>query len=475
MTRRPLPIAAVLLASAPLAIAPLAAADPPPWRVERVPIELSFEATGRVEAAESHRLRLVPEAFRGTLIVEEVLHRGGAIEAGATILRFETGELERQLERALVELAEAQLRFDLLIDEQQVQEEGESARLERLEKAAARAAEALAYHLEVGDERQLRGAELRLLGSEDGLRNQRQELEQLEAMYAATSLADETKDIVLERSRRSVARAEENLALSRLDHDRYLLVQRAERSEDLADTARSSARELAHARINERLGAIRRELARAEAQRRLEDQTRRVQELDRDLAAMTLRAPASGVLTAVALRPGDTVNARQTIAEVLDTGSVVVPVRLGPAEFAWVATGLAVSVSLPEMPAIPAATGEVVEVLPIGSPDGRSVRFPARVRVGAGAGLPIGIEATVAGRGRTAPVLAVPADAIDTRDGTSFVRVRSGGVDSERAVTTGRRGGELVEIRSGVSEGEAVVRRVANGHESTPGGAADAG
>ena len=37
-------------------------------------------------------------------------------------------------------------------------------------------------------------------------------------MYAGTSLATETKDIVLERARRSIARAQESLALAKIDH-----------------------------------------------------------------------------------------------------------------------------------------------------------------------------------------------------------------------------------------------------------------
>lgn len=453
-------LAVAMLLPLLLALAtPHAAVAAPPWSVEAMPIELRLEATGRLEAARSLRLRIVPRAWRGALVVAEVLRLGGAVQAGEVLLRLESTELERELERSRTELDEARIRLDLLVAEQRMQAESAARRVERAERGAARSEKALAYHRETGDDRQFRGAELRLRGGEDGLLNQRQELEQLEAMYAGTSLASETKDIVLERARRAVNRAEESLALSRIDHALYLESQRAERMEDLEEAAAAGGIELAHARLSVQLEEIRRRLALAESQRRVEDLQRKVQDLQADLESMEVRAPAEGILGTISLRSGDAISARQAIADLVDPGELAFPIRLGPQEIDWAEAGLPVEVSVPDAPGV-RVRGELQEVLPIGVPEGRSVRFPARVALPAGTPrLRIGMEARAEAIGRTEAVLAVPIDAIREEDGRTVVMVLVDGQESPRSVVIGRRGIALAEVLEGLSPGERVVRQ----------------
>ena len=217
------------------------AAPLPPWTVEATPIELRLDASGRLAAARKLPIRLVPKGYRGGFVVSEVLVDGGPVEAGDVLVRLETAEIEEALERSRLELEEASLRLDLLGEEQRIAEEAGLTSLERKRLAAERAARALELHRETERERQQRGAVLRLQGNEDSLTNQRQELEQLEAMYAGTSLATETKDIVLERARRSIARAQESLALAKIDHEIYTSVQMADRDRDVEDRAEWSA------------------------------------------------------------------------------------------------------------------------------------------------------------------------------------------------------------------------------------------
>ncbi len=458
-----LAVAALLLAAA----APAAAAVPP-WSVEEMPIELRLEGTGRLEAARSLRLRVVPRAYRGPLVVAEVLRSGGVVRAGEVLLRLESAELERELERSRLELEEARIRLDLLVAEQRMQAESASRRVERAERGFRRSEQALAYHRSTGDERQFRGAELRLRGGEDGLLNQRQELEQLEAMYAGTSLASETKDIVLERARRAVARAEESLALSRIDHALYLETQRAERLEDLEEAAAGGAIELAHARVSRELEEIRRRLALAESQRRVADLQRKVEELQADLQAMEVRAPAEGLLGAISLRSGDAISPRQALTDLIDPTELAFPIRLGPQEIAWAEDGMEVEVSVPDAPGL-RVRGRLLDLLPIGVPEGRSVRFPARVALPAATPrLRIGMEARAEAIGRTEGVLAVPLDAIREQDGRTIVMVLVDGSESPRPVVIGRRGIAFAEVIEGLSPGDRVVREAPPAGDGDP-------
>lgn len=446
-------ISIALIASVPSA----AAFASPPWTVEAMPIELRLEATGRLVAARKLPIRLVPKAFRGGLVVREVLLDGGPVEAGEVLLRLESAEIEEALERARVELEEASLRLDLLREEQRIAEEAGSTSLERKRLAAERAAKALQLLRETERDRQQRGAVLRLQGNEDSLTNQRQELEQLESMYAGTSLATETKDIVLERARRSMARAQESLALARIDHEIFLGVQVPDRDRDAEDRAEWSAEELRHAETSQRLEAIRRRLALADAARRVEDLSERVSDLEHDLVATEIVAPATGLLSSISLVPGDGVDARQRIAEVLDASAFSIETKVGPQELGWLEAGAAVDVSLPMVPGL-SASGTIARLSRIGMADGRSAAFPARIDVPASdPRMLIGLEAKVSATSRTGPALAIPLAAVRRDGDRTFVVVLLDGRESEREIVTGRNGVTLVEVLEGLEPGDRVV------------------
>lgn len=438
----------------------------PPWTVERTPIELRLQAEGRLEAARSLAMRLVPAAFRGSLVVREVLVEGGMVEKGMLLLILEDTEQREALERARLELEEASARLELVREEQRIAEEDGEVRLERARIAAARATRALERHAEIERDRRARGEALRLARTEDGVGNQLQELEQLEQMYAGTSLATETKDIVLERARRSLTRARESLALAEIDHVRFLEIESPDRELDLANEAAWSEQAKRHAETSQRLDAIRRRLALAESERRVRDLADRVEDLEADLSATEVRAPASGLLTKISLEPGDSISPRQSFARVLDVGAFAIETTVGPQEMGWLGPDTEVAVALPALPGLEVA-GRLTDVSRIGRPQDGGTAFPVRVDLPAGdPRMLIGLAATISASHRTEPVLAVPADTLRRDGDRTFVLVLRDGVEQEREVLVGRRGRDLVEVISGLAPGDRVV--VGAGDESTP-------
>ena len=418
---------------------------------------MRLDASGRLAAARKLPIRLVPKGYRGGFVVSEVLVDGGPVEAGDVLVRLETAEIEEALERSRLELEEASLRLDLLGEEQRIAEEAGLTSLERKRLAAERAARALELHRETERERQQRGAVLRLQGNEDSLTNQRQELEQLEAMYAGTSLATETKDIVLERARRSIARAQESLALAKIDHEIYTSVQMADRDRDVEDRAEWSAEELRHAEVSQRLDAIRRRLALAEATLRVEDLAERVSDLEADLVATEIVAPATGLLTSIALSPGDSLDARQRLAEVLDASAFAIETKVGPQELGWLAAGDAVAVTMPAVAGV-SAEGRIARLSRIGVADGSGAAFPVKIEVpAADPRMLIGLEAKVSATTRTEPVVAIPLDAVRREGDRVFVIALLDGRETEREVVLGRTGTTLVEVLEGLEPGDRVV------------------
>ncbi len=124
-------------------------------------------------------------------------------------------ERQRRLDKLARELESAQLRLEkvrLANEHAAVQHEEALTRATReavLEKQKQRNFE------EAGAPNRIARTELHVRGGEDGLREAQQELEQLELMYAEDEFADQTKEIVIERARRSLERTERDLQLRR--------------------------------------------------------------------------------------------------------------------------------------------------------------------------------------------------------------------------------------------------------------------
>src|SRR5207244_1346112 len=90
---------ALLLLSATAA---LAADEPQPQahKVAAGPLALTVEREGRVDAADRAKVRVVPAAFGGPLVVAEVFKDAGPVTAGEPILRLDPSFLEDELRAA---------------------------------------------------------------------------------------------------------------------------------------------------------------------------------------------------------------------------------------------------------------------------------------------------------------------------------------------------------------------------------------
>lgn len=216
-------------------------------------------------------------------------------------LEDRTVKLERRrqdLDRAGPAL---ETRLSSLTLEQESQMASEAVAIAKAESEHRIAVEDLAHYVEVEQVRRLAEEALSMQGSSDRLLETREELAQLEMMYGESGLGDATAEIVLSRTRRRLARAEEGHRL------------RAERSEELVsieipreieerELAVSSAEvELANARRKAERGHLDRAAAvtklekeQIELDREAEDIVLEAMRIERDLARLDLgsRLPA---------------------------------------------------------------------------------------------------------------------------------------------------------------------------------------
>jgi multidrug resistance efflux pump len=438
-------------ADAPAAKAPKTAA------AERGDLVLTVERTGRVEPARRTVLRFEPEAFSGQVTVKDIVRRSGPVKSGDMVAVLEGKDFDKGLEDLRTQVTEAKQRLAMQKEERAMQARQSAASVERAELAASLADQAMQLWQDYEQAKALEMNDLSLKSTLDGLKDGKDELAQLEKMYSGTSLQTETKDIVLERARRSVERGETFARYAKRDNEIFKAIKQPNDARRVSDSAKYSKMDLESARLSQRLGEIRSTLELAGAERGLRDLERRLDRMEGDAKRMTVKADGDGYLVVQLKDAGDAVQARQAVAELVDLAALRVRGNVNADAMRVLKPGDVVQVWFP---ARPEARAEAVvdELVGVGSPDGDGASFPfvATLRNVDGS-VPPGIEARIVVRGTLAGRTLVPNKAIKAEKGRFTVKVWADGKESEREVRTGASDGTRTEVLSGLQAGEQVV------------------
>ncbi|MEU7742492.1 efflux RND transporter periplasmic adaptor subunit [Nonomuraea sp. NPDC049158] len=169
-------------------------------------------------------------------------------------------------------------------------------------------------------------------------------------------------------------------------------------------------------------------------------------------------APAAGTVLSVAGSVGDTAGT-STFISLGDLNELQVDALVTESDVNKLKLGQQASISLATRGA-QKYPGTVTRIAPTATVSDQLVRYSVTLAFDRPPrGLMLGQTASVSVTTGTADNgIYVPAEAVKSRaDGTSVVTVRSGGRDAARAVRTGVRGDQYVEITSGLSENDQVV------------------
>ena len=152
--------------------------------------------------------------------VLSAVEHGEKVRLGETLVELDSEKLDlaiedykHDVELATISLKQAEKAVELL-------ERSTPIQLEAAERAEKRASEELKRFLTVGRDSYIELAEYSLQNAKNYLEYQAEELKQLEAMYEADDLTEETEEIVLKRTRNSVKTAEFSVARAKLSFDR---------------------------------------------------------------------------------------------------------------------------------------------------------------------------------------------------------------------------------------------------------------
>ncbi len=446
----------------------------PSYTVKKEPFKIEVSLDGVFESEQAVEVVLQPEAW-SDLSVLEAVELGAAVKKGDVLVKLDLKKINEAIQdlesaRPLAQIALAQAEEEVRSLEKTLPLD-----LALAERSRRIAEEELLRFVEKDRAFNEKSAQMDLKNSRNHLEYEQEELRQLEKMYKADDLTEETEEIVLKRQRDSVEMATFYLERSKRSHDYSMNVELPRQDENVKETARRQTLALERARETLPAQLRRRTL---ELEKLKQDQAKadeRLEKLKKDRDLLTVRSPAEGVVyygrsargawpgaagMAESLRRGGMLRGNEVILTIVKPKVSFARLTVPEKELQHMKSGLegkASPAGYPEMK-LPVKL-EFIAGIPF-TPGS----FDARASVGAaseaGALMP-GMSCSVrfvpyAKRDAiTVPVGAVFTDELD--EDKVFVFVHKDGKTERRSVKAGRKNVKKAEILEGLADGDVVL------------------
>jgi RND family efflux transporter MFP subunit len=258
-----------------------------------------------------------------------------------------------------------------------------------------------------------------------------------------------------------VAEAEAAAAVKQAEAEKLLAENQLRRREALAAAGLLAAEELEASRTATSLAAAR--LARAQAQLAASRIAR---------AYAEIRAPIAGTVTSISTREGETVAASfavPTFVTIVDLERLQVQVFVDETDVARVAPGQKVRLSVDAFPE-QNFEGKVTAVIPQARKRENVLTFTVIVDITEGPRQLLQPDMSVSAAiftGSRKQVLVVPSQAVQRdSEGQPYVLLLQAGKPTRRDIAVGEAHGDVVQVRSGLAEGDEVV--LPSGEELKP-------
>lgn len=443
---------------------------PETFVVKRDTLTVELELDGTLEPAERHVVPIRFDAYSGDLRIASIVPHGARVRKADPLVQFDSAKWKEALAAAEAERAASAAALERCVEELRLGEIGDALALQRLEHDASLAEERLRYYKAEEIALRLRDVEMSVARWEDRAADQKDELEQLEKMYKSEELTSATAEIVLKRARRDLERTKTQLETARLRAERTKAHEIPMEEERLRLEARQAAHRLEEHRRSAPVKKKEREAAAARARVAAEKHEETLAKLRKDEAAMLVPSPADGTAyygrfengawvdveeTRRLLRPGERVQASQVQITIVP-GMLCVRTALPEANVGDIMAGLPATVMLVAFPDLRVA-GKTNDPELVGGRKGDAFDLridlestESRLVPGLRARVKIFVQ-------ELKDVLVVPLGAITEKSGKTVVKVLEGGEGLVREVAKGRSNGKMVEIKSGLKEGEEVV------------------
>lgn len=434
-----------------------------PFRVEK-----TFNALA--VPAEPALFQLDPDSWT-TFTIETIADHGTAVKKGDPIVRFEREDFDRRIEDLTRSLEMRKLEVARKKAEVTALKEETRIAIDKARRAKTEAEADLAYYKEVTLPAQRRDEAHKIEVARFRLSAEEEELKQLQAMYDADDLTEETEEIILERQKFSVEDAKLSLSNTERETAWVLETQLPRNLKSFEVSAEEAAIALAKSEAELPAALRNAELELTGLETTFARETLELERLTKDATLLEWLAPADGVVfhgslddgtwslgeLAKSLVPGGTVPLKRPILSLATSGPTVVSAQVdGPVAFqlkpgtplAATLAGLEnlkLAATIKEIASQPGTEGKFRVDLDLTWPEGFT---PAPATW-------ISCTATTHSADAT---LAVPNAALRADAGKWWVEVKlADGKTERREVTRGLSDGKATEILGGLEPGQVVV------------------
>lgn len=459
----------LILAAAAYADAPASAPAKPdePIIVKRGDLALTVTAEGWIAPVDAVEVKFRPKAFGGAMKVESVVPHGATVKAGDPIFKLNTDEISRNIAGAENELTVAQANLVKAEADVRLGDQADelASKIQAEQVAAAEAA--VQWWEKVDGPHQIKRGDLEIKQVADSVGDQNDELEQLRKMYKSEELNNATADIVVRRSLRQLERTKEFEQMAKERVEKLRATDYVESKQQVVNRLEQTNQAAAALQVAQGQARVARNSALFNAKQAYEAANRKLGDLRTDYSAMTVAAPADGVVYYGVLANGawqnsspdaisvdDKVNPEQPVITFVPNGKLKLIAAVPENQIGLLKAGDIVTASPRAYPEVQ-LKGKVAALPPTPSIAGEPAKYEVAIDV-----------ENLDGKLRPGHKVNVKIDVADVKNALLLptaavqggkVKIKAGDKMESKEVITGRSDGEMIQIISGVEEGAQVV------------------
>jgi RND family efflux transporter MFP subunit len=441
--------------------------------VKTEPLKIEVSVDGVFEAKNTTEVLLRPKAW-AELTVHSAVEHGRRVKKGQTLIKLNTQKIDLAIadqERTVAssQLALRQAELSLKLAKKSVPESLAAAK-----RAAKAAEEDFEKYTKVDRAESLKDIAYSVESAQNALSYQREELNQLEKMYKADDLTEETEEIILTRARNRVKAYERMLGKTLLERDQFLKYSLPR--QDAAVKYQTAMAEITFEQSKSALpdSLTEKTMALEKLKSSHEQLKEKLAQMRSDRELMTVRAPADGIVyygkasrgkwgevSAISgmLKEGGAVKANMVLVTIVDDSELAVRTTVEEKDLHQISLGAKATITptafpderlegkLSELSAVPIADGKFDAAI-----DVNGGRRPKRLRAG------MNCKAALVAYENKEAIL-VPKTAVQKDDGSKSgsVYVLTDKGQKKRKVKIGRTEGDRFEITKGLAVGDKVL------------------
>ncbi len=265
-------------------------------KVEKGSLSSKVELKGVFEPKETTELTIRPESWSSPLIVETVVPHGAEVKKGDVVLQLDLEKIDQSIKELRMEKSIADLSLKEAEEELEAMEKNLPLDLAAAERAKTQAIDDLERFLEIGKPQSEHNAEFSVKSAQESLAYAKEELGQLQQMYKADDLTEETEEIILRRQKFQVESSEFRLKNAELQREQTLKVSLPRQEESLRENAEKQTIALEKTLTTLPMSVSQKRLSLNKARYESEKTNDKLADLETDREAMTVRAPVDGVV-----------------------------------------------------------------------------------------------------------------------------------------------------------------------------------